>query len=712
MHAPRQPTFRADVQGLRAIAVLTVIAGHAGVPFLPGGFVGVDVFFVISGFLISQLLFREVERSGNLSIRNFYARRARRILPAATLVTIATVVASLLWLSVVEALDVVTDAVWVTLFAANIHFAAVGTDYFAQEEGPSPLQHYWSLSVEEQFYLVWPLILVGCVWLARRRSSRGARVEKQSLPRHIVFWVLGGLGLASLVYGVWLTEVDPVAAYFSTPARAWELAVGALTALVAHRVASRLGSVQRGALAVIGLAAIAYACGWYDSGTAFPGWAAVVPVVGSALLLLAGAGGHEREPLPIRAISVPPMRVVGDWSYSLYLWHWPLLIIPEERLGHELSVPFTIFVVALTFVLAGLTYRFVETPFRSPVRMPRRRALSLYPASVLLVVATCVTGSVYGHWKAGEFGDRPAITMTNFGVQDESDYQLDQDPTVALVQASVIAARHGMAIPSDLTPDILKLRDDVPDVGECDYTQDVRTLCPHGDPDADKSIVVFGNSHGKMWIPAFERIAEREGYRTYYLVKPNCTATLVEVGDLDAANAPWDECTQFREWALDEIAELHPDLVAVSSSGPNPVVYDDAGNDYRSDDPEYDELARAGYEDLFARLDETADQTVLIRDVPKAEEEPGPCLTTGSPNLGDCMFTPIEAQEHDSDVSVEVAEETGTDYVDPTRWVCWENRCPVVIGDVLPYRDRGHLTTIYSESLADELGKEIGIWSK
>src|SRR6187402_3093822 len=175
MHAQRQPTFRADVQGLRAIAVLTVIAGHAGVPFLPGGFVGVDVFFVISGFLISQLLFREVERSGDLSIRDFYARRARRILPAATLVTIATLVA--------------------------------------------PLQHYWSLSVEEQFYLVWPLILLGCVVLARRRRSRGARAEKRALPRAVVFWVLLVLGLASFGYGVWLTETDPVAAYFSTPAR-------------------------------------------------------------------------------------------------------------------------------------------------------------------------------------------------------------------------------------------------------------------------------------------------------------------------------------------------------------------------------------------------------------------------------------------------------------------------------------------------------------
>ncbi len=216
MDAQRQPTFRADVQGLRAIAVLTVIAGHAGVPVLPGGFVGVDVFFVISGFLISQLLFREVERTGNLSIRDFYARRARRILPAATLVTIATVVASLIWLSVVDALEVVTDAVWVTVFAANFRFAAVGTDYFAQEEGPSPLQHYWSLSIEEQFYLVWPaliaLLLGVSLW---RRSGEGASRSSSASSKRLLAGV-GAVAAASLAWSVIHTAADPVASYFST----------------------------------------------------------------------------------------------------------------------------------------------------------------------------------------------------------------------------------------------------------------------------------------------------------------------------------------------------------------------------------------------------------------------------------------------------------------------------------------------------------------
>ncbi len=711
MHPQRQRTFRADIQGLRAIAVLTVIAGHAGVPFLPGGFVGVDVFFVISGFLISQLLFREVERKGTLSISDFYARRARRILPAATLVTLATLVASLLWLSVVDALDVVTDAVWATFFAANIRFSSVGTDYFAQEEGPSPLQHYWSLAVEEQFYLVWPLILLLCVVLIRRRTSRGSRVDRPSLPKVTVLWVLVVLGLASFVYGVFLTSTDPTAAYFSTPARAWELAIGAITALVARRVAARLNAVLRGAVALAGLLAIGYACGFYGPDTAFPGWAAAVPVVGSALLLLAGAGDHAREPLPIKALSVRPMRLVGDWSYSLYLWHWPLLVIPEQRLGHELSTSFTVFVVALTFVLAGLTYRFVETPFRHPSRLPRRRALTLYPASVVLVVLAAVIGSVYGHWKAGEFGDRPPITVTNFGVDDESDYDLAKDPTVALVQASVIAARNQMAVPSDLSPDVLKLRDDVPDVGDCDYENPVDAICANGNPSADKTIVVFGNSHGRMWIPAFERIAEHGDYRTYYLVKPNCAAPLVVVGDLSNGGQPWDECTEFREWALDQIAEIQPDLVVVSTSGPNPVVYDSDGNRYTTKDPEYDEATRVGYQDLFERLADVADETVLIRDVPKNQDDPGACLTTGSPDLGDCLWSPLPASEHDADVSVEVAEATGTDYVDPTEWVCWERKCPAVIGDVISYRDRGHLTSVYAASLADELGKELGVWS-
>ena len=686
---------RDDIQGLRAIAVLTVIASHAGVPFLPGGFVGVDVFFVISGFLISQLLFREVEKSGRLSLPGFYARRARRILPAATLVTIATVLASALWLSAVDLLAVVKDALWAVFFAANIHFAAVGTDYFAQEEPPSPMQHYWSLSVEEQFYLVWPALLLVLVLLARwRRGDRG-------LPRPLVLGVLVVVTGASFAWSVVSTSSDPLAAYFSTPARAWELGLGALTALVATSLAARMSTVVRGVVCGLGLALIAVACVAYGDQTPFPGSAAAVPVVGSALVLLAGAGGHAREPLPVRALGVLPMRVVGDWSYSLYLWHWPVLIIAARHYGRDLGFLRTLVCVAVVFVLSALTYRYVEQPFRSPRRFPVRRALSLYPAAVAVVAAGSLSGYYYSEYSSGALGDNPAITLSNFGVDDESSYDLDKDPTVALVQASVIAARHHMAVPSDLTPDLLSVRDDVPEVGECDYERDSRSLCPMGDPEADRSIVVFGNSHARMWIPAFDKIGSELGYRTYYLVKPNCSASLVTVGELVPGSPAWPECDDFREWALDEIATLDPDLVVVSSSGPNPVLYDDSGARIPAEGEE--DATRAGYVDLFNRLAEISDRALLLRDVPKAQAEPDTCLTTGNPDLGDCMFKPLAASVRDADISEEAAAAAGTEIVDPTKWLCWENQCPVVIGDVLPYRDRGHLTTIYSRELSDEL---------
>jgi|tagenome__1003787_1003787.scaffolds.fasta_scaffold20982130_3 peptidoglycan/LPS O-acetylase OafA/YrhL len=697
------PTLRHrnDVQGLRAVAVLIVIASHASVPYLDGGFVGVDVFFVISGFLISQLLFREVERSGRVSIPSFYARRARRILPAATLVTLVTIVASAVWLSAIDLLEVCKDAVWTVFFAANIRFAAVGTDYFAQDQPPSPLQHYWSLSVEEQFYLVWPALLLVLVLVSRRRA----------LPRRLVLAVLALLTAASFTWSVVYTASDPLAAYFSTLARVWELGFGALIALVATRIAARWSGLLRGLVCSAGLVLIAAACLFYSDATPFPGYAAALPVVGSALVLLAGAGGQATQPAPIRALGVRPMRTVGDWSYSLYLWHWPVLIVAAREvdpdLGHGLGFWRTAVCLVAVFGLSALTYRYVEQPFRSPGRFPVRRALMLYPAAVALVLVASLGGRYYSEWASGALGDNPAISVSNFGVKDPSKYQLDKDKRVALVQASVIAARHHMAIPSQLEPDILTVRDDEPDVGACDYEHDSRELCPRGDPNADRSIVVFGNSHARMWIPAFDKIGQELGYKTYYFVKPNCAASLVSVGELVPGSPMWPECDDFRSWALDQIASIHPDLAVVASSGPNPVLYDKDGNRIPKEGIPF--AVRDGYVDLFDQLSQTAGRTVLLRDVPKSEDLPDECLTEKGNDLGDCLFQPLAASVDDADISEDAARSTDTEVVDPTKWLCWDGSCPTVIGDVLPYRDRGHLTTVYAASLSDELTKALGL---
>ena len=704
----RRTAFRADVQGLRAIAVLTVIAGHAGLSQLPGGFVGVDVFFVISGFLITQLLLREVARSGRVSLRGFYARRARRILPAATVVTLVTLAASTYLLSALDTLEVVRDAVWATLFVANIRFASVGTDYFARDQLPSPLQHYWSLAVEEQFYVVWPLLLLVCVLLARRLQRRrgetgdaGTSSPDTAHPDtahvvRVVVVVLALLTAASFAYGVWRTAEDPTAAYFSTPARAWELGIGALAAPLAPLVAARMPSTARGLLSVTGIGFIAAACLRYDETSPFPGTAAVLPVVGALLVLVAGAGGHEREPFPIRALGVRPMRVVGDWSYSLYLWHWPLLVIPVGYLGRELTPLEVAGAVLATFVLSGLTYHLVETPFRRARSLRVNRALVLYPLSLALVAGSAFGAQRYAEWRTGEHGDEPPVTVSELGRAAEG-----LDETVALVKASVLAAREGQAVPSDLTPDLVDIRDDRAGLGRCSYETDSLPLCPRGTAGTpEQTVVVLGNSHGRMWVPAFERVARERDLRTYYLVKVGCPAALVTVG----AESEYTACTDFREWALEQVAELQPDVVVVATNVSESLLEDGAPV---TDRATRDRLVRAGFDELFDRLAPIAGRTVLLRDVPELDESPEVCLSTGRPDLGDCLLSPTEDATRVADISVASARARDLAVIDPTPWLCWDSSCPAVIGSTIPYRDTGHLTTEYAAALAGDLDREL-----
>src|SRR3954447_13974309 len=275
--------LRTDIQGLRAVAVLTVIAAHAGVPFLRGGFVGVDVFFVISGYLIAGLLYREVLLTGRLSIGAFWARRARRILPAATLVTVVTVLLSLAWMSLVDAREVVVDALWASAFAANIHFAQQGVDYFSAVEtgSPSPLQHYWSLAVEEQFYVLWPLLLVLCLTVSAF-LTRGGRRRVERLPRSAVLTMLVALTLVSMLWSIHATVASPTSAYFSTLTRAWELGVGAMVALVPPTFVRRLTRLSLETMAVTGAVVLVAACVLITPSTPFPGIVAVLPVAGAA----------------------------------------------------------------------------------------------------------------------------------------------------------------------------------------------------------------------------------------------------------------------------------------------------------------------------------------------------------------------------------------------------------------------------------------------
>ncbi len=695
--------LRSDIQGLRAFAVLIVVAAHAGIPFLPGGFVGVDVFYVISGYLIAGLLYREVMLTGKVSISAFWARRARRILPAATFVTVATVVASLAWMSLLDARQVVIDALWASAFAANVHFAQQGVFYFAQDTGPSPLQHYWSLAVEEQFYVVWPLLLVGCLAVARLLRPQRGRVRVERLPRTAVVTMLVVLSLASLAWAVHQTVVSPTTAYFSTFTRAWELGVGALVALVPPTAVRRLTRLSVEAMALSGAVLLIAACVLITPETPFPGIAAVLPVTGTAMLLVAGSAvaTSGKQTTAATLLSIAPMRMLGDWSYSLYLWHWPVLIIPPIALGRAMTVFEKVIAVVVVITLSAYSYRFIEMPFRAgrPAhRLRRTRALVLYPVSATLVFATAAGAWWWTGMQAGERGDNPPITVAGAPVDGL------HDNTEALVRASVTAARDKRAVPSDLTPDLLNLRNSIADVGDCDYEDNVRKLCPRGTVDGERTLVVIGDSHARAWIPAFNRIIEAGGWQAYYLVKPQCTAAHVTIASLDS-DAPFTDCSDFQYWVIDQVAELQPDLVVVASSPPVNGVFDGAKR--VTDIDGIIPILRHGYDKLFLELSLHAERVALVRDVPKSPDDPATCLSTGDPNLDDCMFEPVERSTVLGDVAVESARGSGIEMVDPTPWLCYQGECPIVIGGTLSYRDTDHITTEYAANLWAELGTAL-----
>jgi peptidoglycan/LPS O-acetylase OafA/YrhL len=377
--APGDRKFRPDVDGLRAVAIGLVVLYHAGVGSLSGGFVGVDVFFVISGFVITGLLLREHESSGRTSLSGFYARRARRILPAATIAVIVTLFGSYHFLGFLRGDATASDGTAAGLFFANFHFAHAGANYLSSQQPPSPLQNFWSLSVEEQFYVVFPsLVLVIGTLGGRRRFPLKLGV------------VLGGVIVASFIWSVHATAVDPTSAYFSPFTRAWELAVGALVAVGARwflRIPRLVGSV----ISWIGIGAIAFASFALNAATPYPGSAVALPVLGAAAVI--GGGTCQPRAGAESLLRIRPFQWLGLISYSLYLWHWPILTIAHQVAGHALSTSVNLLWVLLALGLAVVSYFLVEKPIRHAGVLVRSRVSSL-GLGALLIGATVITCAI------------------------------------------------------------------------------------------------------------------------------------------------------------------------------------------------------------------------------------------------------------------------------------------------------------------------------
>jgi peptidoglycan/LPS O-acetylase OafA/YrhL len=690
---------RDDLQGLRAVAVLLVAFSHAGVGFLKGGFVGVDVFFVLSGFLITGLLLKEANSEGTVSIGEFYARRVRRILPAAALTLVVTDIAAYRLLNFVRAKQVVIDSLWASVFAANVHFARQGTDYFAQGQPPSSLQHFWTLAVEEQFYVVWPallaFVLFGALASRRWRHRRGYRRRPPSArAEHGFVLVALAIFCASLAWSI--HGAGSTASYFSTFSRAWELALGAILAFSIPKLVLRAG--VKVTMGWVGLVAIAAAGVLFSSQTRFPGYAALLPTLGAALVIVAGSSGTPRAGVG-RLLALAPMRYIGDRSYAFYLWHWPVLIIAVEHEGHELSVKVKLVLLLAAFLLSAITYGLYENPIR---RMELSRgALTLAataPVAAVIFVAAFTLSSIDA--KSRRFETAPAdssFAAPGFDPRLEAKLNATSARLLAYsggqalpaVAAAAKAARGAAPIPSRLTPPISQLLHAAYITAECSAHQGQTTsnICHMGNPSSTKSLVVFGDSHAEMWMPAILNMAREDGYRVIPLLRSGCTP--------GTWTQPGSECRRWYAWALRTAKALHPTVTLIT------------GN-YASYSPAQQVLDRVAIGTLASTattMHRVSKRVVVLGDPPAQTQQPVDCLLAQHATMERCTnYLPAEKLSlNKSNVST-LSSIPDVGFIDTTGWFCdQQSQCPMVVGHTIVYTDTGHITKTYAEDLTEPL---------
>ncbi|MFZ9483425.1 MAG: acyltransferase family protein [Ilumatobacteraceae bacterium] len=684
-------THRRDIEGMRAVAVLVVVLYHLGVPGLDGGFIGVDVFFVISGFLITSLLLDERASNGRISFLGFYARRARRLLPISTVVLALTALASALWLPATRLSDVAAEVRAAALFGANLLFAHRGTDYLTAGLDPSPLQHYWSLAVEEQFYVVWPALIA----LVTLGASGVIAVRRR------VALAIGALTVASFVLSGLLTTSQPSWSYFGLHTRAWELGVGALVATSGSRVSDKLGRL-RSPLGWLGLLGIAGSAALFGRVTTFPGWAAVIPVVATACVLLAGATSRSAAARgPEVILERRPLQVIGARSYSLYLWHWPVIVIAESHLLRPLHTGEKVLALAATIVLAELGYRWVENPVRRSATLVRRPAISTAMGGALVCVAL-LSGIALADVRivssTGVTAEAPSIdiatstvpptTAANTLPSETAPAPSTADPTTTLplpplpistrdlpALPAVVEAMSNEVVPDNLRPSLGSAKGDTPPIyaSGCHQFQAsaARPDCVFGEPAGELTIALWGDSHAAQWFTPLETMALTHGWRLLSLTQGSCSFLEVTVYDR-VNNRNFTNCTPWRTSVRELMRAEGVDIVIVSQHF---GLLDSATDAPISPQRWADELPV-----VIDSLRADGIEPIVIGDTPNPDIATPDCVSERSRRVSGCA-----APQYDND-DLAIAESiraattaNAAGFVEPGEWLCDDQgRCPAL----------------------------------
>jgi peptidoglycan/LPS O-acetylase OafA/YrhL len=672
--------LRTDIQALRAFAVMAVVLYHLWPHRLTGGFVGVDVFFVISGYLITGHLVRQVERTGRVDLGRFWAARARRLLPASLLVLLVTAVAVLLAVPRSLKDQFLSEVLASAAYVQNWRLAHDAVDYLAADNRPSASQHFWSLSVEEQFYVFLPLLVVVTIAVAGLLGARRVRT---------VFVVLVLVTVASFAYNLHLTDTDPGVAYFSTFTRMWEFGLGGLASFAppAVRGLSRRRAGVYSALTVAGGLAVIAALFTIDAATPFPGLAAALPVLGTVAVVRWGGAT-----LVAWIGALAPVAMLGRISYALYLWHWPLIVIPPLVTFHALTTGEKLLILVASITIAWASTRFFEEPIRFRLA-PRVRPLAVLGVALVAMAPVVVVAGVSSAVIRQDDQERLAATPA----------LVDSSPR-CLGAASMDPDQPDCDNPEldgVIVNDPSQVAGDTPKRPGCWSPHGVETLnvCTMG-PKTGAALHLFavGDSHNLALVSAYEKIAEQYHWRIDLAAHAGCPwSTTVPKRDSEEQTA---SCLEWLANLDDFLADSDFDAI-LTTHATNGNIQTPAGTTRK-------EAIVDGLVDAWRTQTSKGVPVIAIVDNPGTDENNVQCVEKfGTSDPDRCAASRAKRLWRFDGNAEAVARLDRTGLVDMTDFYCTKKVCPSVIGGVAVYRDRTHITATYMRTLAPYLGVRL-----
>ncbi|MET9876092.1 acyltransferase family protein [Actinacidiphila glaucinigra] len=643
--------YRPDIQGLRAVAIMMVVAMHCGILDIHGG---VDVSFVLSGFLIGGQLLAEIDKTGKVSLGKFWARRFRRLSPSMAITIVGTAAAAWFFGSPLHFRDYVADGLSASLSFLNWRLVENGTDYFANDGTQSPYQHFWSLGIEEQFYVVAPILLVVAVWLSRKIFRN----------RFLVVLALLAVIAGSFYMGWTKTAENQPLAYFATHTRIWEITTGVLLALAAPLV-SRMNTGFAAVLTWLGLGTTLVTAMLISDATPLPGYAVAGPVAG-ALLVIAGGCANPKFGVE-RLLDNPVLDFIGNASYGWYLLHWPLLVLWPSIVDREFTMSDRFRVAVLSFLLAALMHYVVERRFKRNAQLVARPWKGILTGFVLTGVAAgaMVLATIVPLHLATSSASTVAVGYTSESSVEEAvrTTQLSEAAQAALPNAPKNLATRGCIDNFDVKKFVM------------------RDECVAGDPKGSKTVVLMGDSHAWQWNDLYDLIGKDLGVRVVTMAKGGCSPQVYHIVN-PQVQREYTECDSWRQSAFAELKKIHPDVL---------VIADRARR----------EATRAGAEASFKVFKETGAKLVYMTDTPEPGQNIPDCLAMHIDTTTLCNRKQWQALEYTEfrTMEREVAEQYGADVIDTTPAFCALDVCPAVIGDQIVYFDNSHITSSYSKTL-------------